>query len=69
VTTPLTAFAAHEQRLLDRVGELAVGFVPLPDPTVSVIPIRDILGLRATRSQLLAFDNTLLRARHRGRAP
>jgi len=50
-------------------GEPAFFGVPLPDPTVSVIPIWDTLGLRATRSQLLAFDNTLLRAGHRGRAP
>jgi alkylation response protein AidB-like acyl-CoA dehydrogenase len=50
-------------------GEPAFFGVPLPDPAVSVIPIWDTLGLRATRSQLLAFDNTLLRAGHRGRAP
>jgi alkylation response protein AidB-like acyl-CoA dehydrogenase len=43
--------------------------VPLPDASVSVIPIWDTLGLRATRSQLLAFDQTLLRDTHRGRAP
>jgi alkylation response protein AidB-like acyl-CoA dehydrogenase len=43
--------------------------VPLPDASVSVIPIWDTLGLRATRSQLLAFNQTLLRASHRGRAP
>jgi len=43
--------------------------VPLPDASVSVIPIWDTLGLRATRSQLLAFDATLLRATHRGRTP
>jgi alkylation response protein AidB-like acyl-CoA dehydrogenase len=41
----------------------------LPDASVSVIPIWDTLGLRATRSQLLAFDQTLLQATHRGRAP
>jgi alkylation response protein AidB-like acyl-CoA dehydrogenase len=43
--------------------------VPLPDASVSVIPIWDTLGLRATRSQLLAFSQTLLRDSHRGRAP
>ena len=43
--------------------------VPLPDASVSVIPIWDTLGLRATRSQLLAFNQTLLRAAYRGRAP
>jgi alkylation response protein AidB-like acyl-CoA dehydrogenase len=43
--------------------------VPLPDTSVSVIPIWDTLGLRATRSQLLAFNRTLLRDTHRGRAP
>ena len=43
--------------------------VPLPDASVSVIPIWDTLGLRATRSQLLAFSQTLLQAAHRGRAP
>lgn len=43
--------------------------VPLPDESVSVIPIWDTLGLRATRSQLLAFDHTLLTPAYRGRAP
>jgi alkylation response protein AidB-like acyl-CoA dehydrogenase len=43
--------------------------VPLPDASVSVIPIWDTLGLRATRSQLLAFNHTLLRGTHRGRSP
>jgi alkylation response protein AidB-like acyl-CoA dehydrogenase len=38
-----------------------------PDDTVGVIPIWDTLGLRATRSQLLSFDHTLLRADRRGR--
>lgn len=42
-------------------------FAVIPDETVSVIPIWDTLGLRATRSQLLAFDGTLLRPEHRGR--
>jgi alkylation response protein AidB-like acyl-CoA dehydrogenase len=52
------------------VGDEPVFFgVPLPDASVSVIPIWDTLGLRATRSQLLAFSNTLLRESHRGRAP
>lgn len=44
-------------------------FGVVPDDTVSVIPIWDTLGLRATRSQLLTFDNTVLRAEFRGRAP
>lgn len=39
-----------------------------PDETVSIIPIWDTLGLRATRSQLLSFDRTLLRDDRRGRA-
>ncbi|MEV0761812.1 acyl-CoA dehydrogenase [Nocardia sp. NPDC050435] len=43
--------------------------VPMPDQSVSIIPIWDTLGLRATRSQLLAFDETPLRAEYRGRAP
>ena len=43
--------------------------VPLPDQSVSVIPIWDTLGLRATRSQLLSFDKTLLSPAYRGRAP
>ncbi|MGY2124692.1 acyl-CoA dehydrogenase family protein [Nocardia gipuzkoensis] len=44
-------------------------FGVVPDGTVSIIPIWDTLGLRATRSQLLAFDDTVLRAEYRGRAP
>ncbi|QIS09538.1 hypothetical protein F5544_08180 [Nocardia arthritidis] len=44
-------------------------FGVVPDATVSVIPIWDTLGLRATRSQLLAFDNTVLSGEYRGRAP
>jgi alkylation response protein AidB-like acyl-CoA dehydrogenase len=44
-------------------------FAVIPDESVSIIPIWDTLGLRATRSQLLAFDNTVLRAEYRGRAP
>lgn len=43
--------------------------VPVPDESVSVIPIWDTLGLRATRSQLLAFNKTLLVETYRGRAP
>lgn len=38
-----------------------------PDDSVSIIPIWDTLGLRSTRSQLLAFDNTVLRHENRGR--
>ncbi|MGW0251352.1 acyl-CoA dehydrogenase family protein [Nocardia goodfellowii] len=53
-----------------RVDDVPTFFgVPLPDPSVSVIPIWDTLGLRATRSQLLAFDHTALRSEYRGRAP
>lgn len=40
-----------------------------PDESVSIIPIWDTLGLRGTRSQLLSFDNTLLRIDRRGNAP
>lgn len=40
-----------------------------PDDTVSIIPIWDTLGLRATRSQLLSFSNTVLRHEQRGRQP
>ncbi|MGV9613086.1 acyl-CoA dehydrogenase family protein [Nocardia xishanensis] len=40
-----------------------------PDATVSIIPIWDTLGLRATRSQLLSFERTALRAEYRGRRP
>ncbi|MEA9987274.1 acyl-CoA dehydrogenase family protein, partial [Subtercola sp. RTI3] len=43
--------------------------VPTADPTLSIIPIWDTLGLRATRSQLLAFNNTVLRADQRARTP
>lgn len=38
------------------------------DETVSIVPIWDSLGLRATRSQLLTFNRTVLREEHRGRA-
>jgi alkylation response protein AidB-like acyl-CoA dehydrogenase len=44
-------------------------FGVVPDHTVTVIPIWDTLGLRATRSQLLSFEQTLLREEHKGRAP
>lgn len=40
-----------------------------PDETVSVTPIWDTLGLRATRSQLLTFSNTVLRSDRRARFP
>ncbi|MFS3129640.1 acyl-CoA dehydrogenase family protein [Nocardioides sp. Bht2] len=43
-------------------------FAVIPDETVSIIPIWDTLGLRATRSQLLSFEATVLRAELRGRA-
>ncbi|KAA8880316.1 acyl-CoA dehydrogenase [Nocardia colli] len=52
-----------------RVDDVPAFFGVVPDATVSTIPIWDTLGLRATRSQLLSFDNTLLRAEYRGRAP
>jgi alkylation response protein AidB-like acyl-CoA dehydrogenase len=52
-----------------RVEDVPTFFGVIPDDTVSVIPIWDTLGLRATRSQLLSFDHTLLRAEYRGRAP
>ncbi|WP_328409667.1 acyl-CoA dehydrogenase family protein [Nocardia sp. NBC_00403] len=52
-----------------RVDDVPTFFGVIPDATVSVIPIWDTLGLRATRSQLLSFDNTVLRAEYRGRAP
>jgi alkylation response protein AidB-like acyl-CoA dehydrogenase len=40
-----------------------------PDATVSFTPIWDTLGLRASRSQLIAFNGTLLRAEHRTETP
>lgn len=40
-----------------------------PDATLNIIPIWDTLGLRATRSQLLEFDGTLLRDSHRATNP
>ncbi|MFE1592901.1 acyl-CoA dehydrogenase family protein [Nocardia sp. NPDC058705] len=51
------------------VEEAPTFFGVVPDESVSIIPIWDTLGLRATRSQLLVFDNTVLRAEYRGRAP
>ncbi|RJO79442.1 acyl-CoA dehydrogenase [Nocardia panacis] len=44
-------------------------FGVVPDDSVIVVPIWDTLGLRATRSQLLDFDDTVLRTEFRGRAP
>ena len=44
-----------------------VFFGVVPDETLTIIPIWDTLGLRATRSQLLAFDGTVLRREYRGR--
>lgn len=43
-------------------------FAVKPDESVTIIPIWDTLGLRATRSQLLSFNKTLLRSEDRGRA-
>lgn len=39
------------------------------DDTVTPIPIWDTMGMRATRSQLLSFDGTLLRTERRCRPP
>jgi alkylation response protein AidB-like acyl-CoA dehydrogenase len=36
-----------------------------PDETMTFVPIWDTLGLRASRSQLVSFENTLLRADRR----
>lgn len=52
-----------------RVDDVPTFFGVIPDDTISIIPIWDTLGLRATRSQLLSFDNTVLRAEYRGRMP
>lgn len=52
-----------------RVDDVPAFFGVVPDDTVTTVPIWDTLGLRATRSQLLSFDHTLLRAEYRGRAP
>lgn len=52
-----------------RVDDVPAFFGVVPDATVTTIPIWDTLGLRATRSQLLSFDHTVLRADYRGRAP
>jgi alkylation response protein AidB-like acyl-CoA dehydrogenase len=40
-----------------------------PDATVSFTPIWDTLGLRASRSQLVTFNGTVLREEHRTAAP
>ncbi|RFA18069.1 acyl-CoA dehydrogenase family protein [Subtercola boreus] len=50
-------------------GEPVFFGVPTADDSISIIPIWDTLGLRATRSQLLSFDNTVLRVEQRGRTP
>ncbi|WP_233608226.1 acyl-CoA dehydrogenase family protein [Nocardia stercoris] len=52
-----------------RVDGVPTFFGVVPDETVTVIPIWDTLGLRATRSQLLEFHDTVLPAEFRGRAP
>jgi alkylation response protein AidB-like acyl-CoA dehydrogenase len=39
------------------------------DDTISFVPIWDTVGMRATRSQLVAFDGTVLRADRRCRRP
>ena len=44
-------------------------FGVIPDETVKFIPVWDTLGLRASRSQLVSFEGTLLRAEHRSRPP
>lgn len=51
------------------VDDAPVFFAVAPDETLTIIPIWDTLGLRATRSQLLAFTGTVLRTEWRGRAP
>jgi alkylation response protein AidB-like acyl-CoA dehydrogenase len=51
------------------VDQVPTFFGLIPDDTVSITPIWDTLGLRATRSQLLVFEHTVLRASFRGRAP
>jgi alkylation response protein AidB-like acyl-CoA dehydrogenase len=51
------------------VDDEPVFFGVVPDETVTIIPIWDTLGLRATRSQLLSFTRTLLRSENRGRQP
>ena len=50
------------------VEQVPAFFGIVPDETVSIVSIWDTLGLRATRSQLLAFNKTLLPETHRGRA-
>lgn len=39
------------------------------DASISFVPIWDTMGMRATRSQLVSFDDTLLRADRRCRPP
>ena len=51
------------------VDDAPTFFGVIPDETVTVIPIWDTLGLRATRSQLLSFNHTVLKQEYRGRAP
>jgi alkylation response protein AidB-like acyl-CoA dehydrogenase len=51
------------------VDQVPTFFGVAPDETVSITPIWDTLGLRATRSQLLGFEDTLLLENYRGRAP
>lgn len=51
------------------VDDSPVFFAVIPDETLTIIPIWDTLGLRATRSQLLSFSGTVLRSEYRGRAP
>ncbi|AWB88511.1 acyl-CoA dehydrogenase family protein [Salinibacterium hongtaonis] len=50
------------------VDDAPAFFAVKPDESVTIIPIWDTLGLRATRSQLLSFNKTLLRHEDRGRA-
>lgn len=52
-----------------RVDDAPAFFAVVPDDTVTIIPIWDTLGLRATRSQLLSFSNTVLTHDNRGRGP
>ncbi len=39
------------------------------DPSITFVPIWDTMGMRVTRSQLISFDGTLLRADRRCHAP
>ncbi|WLP90455.1 acyl-CoA dehydrogenase family protein [Gordonia sp. NB41Y] len=52
-----------------RVDGAPAYFAVIPDDSVTFVPIWDTLGLRATRSQLVSFDDTLLAADKRGRVP